>query len=57
MHSLSPNGGPQMALKHVEAWLFNKVGTNSASCWFIVQIRLLSVHTSEMQATVSYIER
>jgi hypothetical protein len=22
----------------VQAWLFNKIRTNSASCWFIVQI-------------------
>jgi hypothetical protein len=38
IHLLPPDDGPQMGPKHVEAWLFNAVRTNNASCWFIVQI-------------------
>jgi hypothetical protein len=38
IHLLPPDDGPQTGTKHVQVWLFNKVRTNSASCWFIVQI-------------------
>jgi hypothetical protein len=37
LHLLPPNDGPQTGPKHVEAWSFNKVKTNSASCWFVTQ--------------------
>jgi hypothetical protein len=38
IHLLPPDDGLQTGLKHVEAWLFNKMRTNGALCWFIVQI-------------------
>jgi hypothetical protein len=36
---LLPRGdGAETGSKHVETWLFSKVRTNNASCWFVVQI-------------------
>jgi hypothetical protein len=36
-HLLPPNDGLQLSPKYVEAWYFNKVRTNSASCSCITQ--------------------
>jgi hypothetical protein len=41
IHLLPPDDGPQTCPKLVEAWLFNKVKINGASCWFIIQIHTL----------------
>jgi hypothetical protein len=45
---LPPDDGLQMGPIHVEAWWFSKVKINSASCWFILQIKCEAANIGEM---------
>jgi hypothetical protein len=37
IHLLPPDDGPKTGPEHVESWLFNKLKTNGASYWLIIQ--------------------
>jgi predicted tellurium resistance membrane protein TerC len=53
MHLLPPDDGLQMGPKHVEAWWFNKVKINSASCWLLYKYKF-KIHILHSQPNIKY---